>query len=166
MEVYFVRHGDAGARDQKKFPDDRLRPLTVDGTERMREIARAMRKIGIEFEAIFDSGYVRARQSAEAITDAYRIDASDIKTSAALEPERDPNEVVALLKKTGAAKSVVLVGHDPHLSRAVTMLTGGRDGIRVDFKKGSVCRVDLERVEPGIGVLMYMLPPKVLRKIK
>ena len=150
----------------KKYPDDRLRPLTIEGTERMREIVRGMLKLGIEFDAVFDSGYTRARQTTEIATDAYRIDSADITTSAALEPDRDPAEVLTLLENNKTAKRVLIVGHEPHLSLTLAYLTGGRDGGAFDFKKGALARVDLQSLKKGSGMLVYLLPPKVLRKIR
>jgi phosphohistidine phosphatase len=166
MEVYLLRHGLAYERDAKKFPDDRQRPLTMEGLEKMREIVRGMLKLGVEFDAIFDSGYVRARQTAEAVTDAYRVDSRDIQAAAALEPESSPSELLALLKTVKDAERVLMVGHEPHLSAAVKHLTGASDGVSVDFKKGALCRIDLDPKKKGNGTLMWLLPPKALRKIR
>ncbi|HXW52160.1 MAG TPA: phosphohistidine phosphatase SixA [Candidatus Acidoferrales bacterium] len=166
MEVYFLRHGVAQERDAKKYPDDRLRPLTIEGLERMREIVRGLLKIGVEFDAIYDSGYTRARQTTEAVTDAYRIDNRDIQTTPALEPDHDPAELLELLETNRANKRILLVGHEPHLSKSVAFLTGLRGGGSVDFKKGALCRVDLEAFKKGAGKFVWLLPPKVLRKIR
>lgn len=166
MEVYILRHGVAQERDAKKYPDDRLRPLTIEGMERMREIVRGMLKIGVEFDAIFDSGFTRARQTSEAVTDAYRIDSRDIQATPALEPDHDPSEVVALLEANRTAKRVLLVGHEPHLSATVAYLIGARSSSTIDFKKGSLCRVDIDTPKKGSGMLVWLLPPKVLRKIR
>lgn len=161
-----LRHGIAQDRDPKKYPDDRLRPLTIEGFDRMREIARGMLKIGVEFDAIFDSGLIRARQTSEAVTDAYRIDARDIQTTPALEPNHEPAEVLALLEANRSHRRVLLVGHEPHLSTTAAFLIGARSGSAIDFKKGSLCRIDLETLKKGAGMLVWMLPPKVLRKIR
>ena len=166
MELYLLRHGLAYERDSKKFPDDRLRPLTVEGLERIREVVRGMLKLGVEFDAIFDSGDTRARQTAEAVTDAYRIDSRDIRAVPALEPDHDPAEVLSVLEGVEDAKRVLMVGHEPHLGATVKYIAGGRDGFRVDFKKGALCRLDLESLKRGAGTLVWLLPPKALRKIR
>ena len=166
MEVYLLRHGIAQDRDPKKYPDDRLRPLTIEGTERMREVVRGMLKLGVEFDAVFDSGFTRARQTTEIVTDAYRIDSADITTAPALEPDRDPADAFALLEMHKSARRVLMVGHEPHLSLTLAYLTGGRDGNAFDFKKGALVRVDLSSLKPRSGMLVYLLPPKVLRKIR
>jgi phosphohistidine phosphatase len=166
MEVYLLRHGVAQVRDDKKYPDDRLRPLTIEGLERMREISRGLLKLGVEFDAVYDSGFTRARQTTEAVTDAYRIDNRDIQTTSALEPDHDPAEVLALLVANRSNKRVLLVGHEPQLSRTVAYLVGARGGAAVDFKKGALCRIDIEDLKKGGGKMMWLLPPKVLRKIR
>ncbi|MDQ6781344.1 MAG: phosphohistidine phosphatase SixA [Candidatus Eremiobacteraeota bacterium] len=165
MELYLLRHGLAYERDPKKYPDDRLRPLTIEGVEKIREIVRGMLKLGVEFDAILDSGYTRARQTAEAVTDAYRIDSRDIRAVPALEPEHDPAELIPVLDSVKDARRVLFVGHEPQLGKAVRFLTC-RDGLTVDFKKGALCRIDFETVKKGAGKLTWLLPPKVLRKIR
>lgn len=164
--MYLLRHGVAQERDPKKYADDRLRPLTIEGLERMREIVRGLLKIGVEFDAIFDSGFTRARQTAEVITDAYRIDSRDIQTTPALEPDHDPTEVIALLEANRTSKRILLVGHEPHLSRTVAYLVGLRSGAAVDFKKGALCRIDFDAPKKSGGTIVWLLPPKVLRKIR
>jgi len=166
MEVYILRHGMAQERDAKKYPDDRLRPLTIEELERMREIVRGLLKIGAEFDAIYDSGYTRARQTAEVVTDAYRIDNRDIQTSSALEPDHDPAEVLELLTANRSNKRILLVGHEPHLSKTVAFFIGLRSGGAIDFKKGALCRIDFDDIKKGAGTLVWFLPPKVLRKIR
>ena len=163
MEVYLLRHGIAQDRDPKKYPDDRLRPLTIEGTERMREAVRGMLKLGVEFDAVFDSGFTRARQTTEIVTDAYRIDSADIVTTPVLEPGRDPAEVLTLLESHKSARRVLIVGHEPHLSLTLALFTGGRDGDAFDFKKGALARVDMQSLRPRSGMLVFLLPPKVLR---
>ena len=81
-------------------------------------------------------------------------------------PERNPAEALALLETNKAAKRVLIVGHEPHLSLTVAYLAGGRDGDAFDFKKGALARVDMHSLKKGSGTLMYLLPPKVLRKIR
>lgn len=165
MELYIIRHADAGTQDPKKYPDDSLRPLSIDGKSEMLKNARGMRRLGIEFDAIIDSGYVRARQTSECICDAYEIDPATIKTMEELRPEADPAKTVAALRKLRGAQSAALVGHLPHLSRLVGFLIADDPDVEVDFKKGGMCRVDVARFGARGGSLVSMLPPKVLRRL-
>jgi len=164
MEVYVVRHADAGSPDQKKYPDDRLRPLSAEGKIEMLRIAQGMRRLGIEFDAIVDSGFVRARQTAECICDAYELNPANIRTMPELAPDVDPATTVAAVRKLRGVHSVALVGHQPHVERFVGYLVGDPD-LHLEYKKGGVCRVDVDRWAASGGTLVSVLPPKVLRKL-
>ena len=131
----------------------------------MLRVARGMRRLGIEFEEVIDSGFVRARQTSECICKAYEIDPSAIRTLDELAPEAEPEATLAALKKLRVAVNVALVGHEPHLSKlAGYLVCGGADG-QMDFKKAGVCRVDLARWAEGEGILAALLPPKALRRL-
>ena len=54
---------------------------------------------------------------------------------------------------------LVLVGHEPDFSHTVSVLTGGGDLV---CKKGSLIRVDLYRLDPPAGELVWLIPPRVL----
>ena len=66
-----------------------------------------------------------------------------------------------------AARSVALVGHEPHLSELTSLLcTGDEEALEIEFKKGAVLSLSFAGpVEPGRGSLRWLVPPKVLRKL-
>lgn len=165
IEAIIVRHADAGGADPAKYPDDTLRPLSEDGRADMLKIARGMNRLGLEFDAIVDSGYVRARQTSECICKAYDIDPSKIRTMKSLGADADPVETAAELRKLRGIKSIALVGHQPHLGRLIGYLVVLNSELELDLKKGGVCRLDVKNWEPGAGTLTAVLPPKVLRKL-
>lgn len=163
MEIYFIRHGDAGDPDPQKYPDDHLRPLTDEGLATMREVGRGLHALGIKFDAMYDSGYLRARQTAEAIAEACGFISAKIESAQALEPEHSPAELVGFLKGIEGIKRVALVGHDPHLSRVASRLIGAAHEKAVEFKKGAVCRVDVDHPDSRTGRLILALPPAFAR---
>lgn len=165
MELYIVRHADAGSPDAKKYPDDRLRPLSIDGKTEMLRAARGMRRLGITFGRIIDSGYVRARQTSACICDAFEFDPAKIETMNELAPEIEPAQTAAALRKLRGLTNVMLVGHLPHVSRFVGFLVAEDPDMSLDFKKGAVCRVDVARWSSRGGELAALLPPKALRKL-
>jgi phosphohistidine phosphatase len=165
VELYLIRHADAGSRDPKRYPDDSLRPLSVDGKTDMLRVARGMRRVGIEFDHLVDSGYVRARQTSECICDAYQIDRSFVKAMAELAPDTEPAASVTALRKLRGATRLAIVGHEPHLSRLAGYLIAANPDLPLELKKAGVCRVDLSRWNAGSGVLVALLLPKVLRRI-
>ena len=50
-ELYLIRHGIAEERGEK-WPDDAKRPLTEDGSSRLRKSARALARIGVTVDVI------------------------------------------------------------------------------------------------------------------
>jgi len=165
MEALIIRHADAGTADPKQYPDDRLRPLSPEGQRDMLRIARGMRRLGLEFDAIFDSGYERARQTSACICAAYRIDPANIRTLKTLAPDAHPDATAAELRKQRGLKSVALVGHEPHLSRFIAHLLAGEAPVGIEMKKAAVCRLDVKRWVIAGATLLALLPPKALKKL-
>jgi len=165
MEAIIIRHADAGERDPRKWPDDSLRPLSDEGRSEMLQIARGMRKIGIEFDDIFDSGYERARQTTLCVCESYGIQPSAIRVLKGLEPEAEPADTASELRKIRGLQRVALVGHEPQLSRFASYLLAPSGDIKIELKKGAVIRLDVVRWISGSATLEAALPPKTLRKI-
>ena len=166
MEVLVIRHADADTHDAAKYPDDSLRPLSAEGKREMLQVARGMRRLGLEFDDIFDSGFARARQTSQCICEAYDIDPSTIRTLKQLGPDADPADTASELRKVRGLKGVAIVGHEPHLSRLASyLLTTGPD-LKMPLKKGGVIRLEVTRWISGSATLQAMFPPKALRKIE
>lgn len=165
MEALIIRHADAGTADPKKYPDDRLRPLSIEGKRDMLRIARGMRRLGLEFDAIFDSGFERARQTSACICEAYDIDPAKIRTLQALAPEAHPAETAAELRKLRGLKAAAFVGHEPHLSRLMGYLLAGETPLNIEMKKAAVCRLEVKRWVVAGATLLALLPPKALKRI-
>src|SRR5688572_8937065 len=70
MEIYIVRHGDALDRDDPAVTSDAMRPLTERGRTEVAAMAAVMERLGVKPELVLTSTLVRARQTAEIITDA------------------------------------------------------------------------------------------------
>ena len=64
MNLYIIRHAiavDAGTADF----EDSQRPLTDKGRKKMRQIAKGLRSLGVEFDLILSSPYLRTQETAE-----------------------------------------------------------------------------------------------------
>ena len=71
MEIYFLRHGIAVKRGTEGYKNDSERPLTEKGVRRMRETANGMHDLGLDFDWILSSPYVRAKQTAEIVATVF-----------------------------------------------------------------------------------------------
>ena len=123
-----------------------------------------MKKLGLEFDRILTSPLTRCRQTA-------RIVARELKPGRgpvvlrALAPGGLPREVLAGLPKQAGDADLLLVGHEPELSRLVSHLLLPMPGdMTLEFRKGGLCRIDFEgAARPGAGRLALFLSPRVLR---
>jgi phosphohistidine phosphatase len=162
-EIYLIRHGIAEARGDA-WPDDAKRPLTEQGMSRLRKSIRGLERIGVSCDVVLTSPLVRARQTAEIVA-AGLSPRPSIVTIDSLAPGGSFAAVIADLEKHTRKARIALVGHEPNIGELAARLIGSRHAI--EFKKGAVCRVDLEALPPsGPGQLRWLLTPKIMRALK
>lgn len=166
MEVVLVRHAIAAERDPATWPDDRDRPLTEQGEERMRAAARGLGRILPEVDAMFASRLVRAWRTAEILHE--EVGWPEPEEWPQLEPERSPAQAVLSLVPHQDAARIALVGHEPNLSEIASyLLTGsGHRGVDLEMKKGGVACLGVDG-EPGPGSawLRWVATPRILRML-
>jgi phosphohistidine phosphatase len=161
-QIFLIRHGVAEERGEA-WPDDTKRPLTPDGTSRMEKAARGLSRLDITFDVILSSPLVRARQTADIV--AARIGGHPpIVNTDALAPGSEYAAILAALEKHARKGRIALVGHEPGVGELAARLIGSRHAI--EFKKGAVCRIDLDEIPPaGPGDLRWMVPSRFLRAV-
>jgi len=171
--LYFLRHAIAVDRDGALYKDDSLRPLTAPGQEKMRRAALGMRALGLKFDAIISSRYLRAKQTAEIVIGAY-CHTSGLKNKKIHLTDKllPPASIEELLQEIHAnfpkAKNILLVGHQPHLTQMISSLLksdpNGRGQasslLDIDFKKGGLCHLTLDNTR---ATLNWLLTPEQLR---
>ncbi len=135
MHLYLVRHGEA-----KSEQEDPECPLSNRGREAVDRVSRAAAKKGMAASWIFHSDKLRAKQTAEIL--ARNIPSEGICEIKGLRPEDDPSLTKAALEASG--RSLIVVGHLPHLNRlAAMLLNGNSSGQVIDFP--TACVVCLSR---------------------
>jgi phosphohistidine phosphatase len=152
QQLWLLRHGEAVPHDSK--PDDE-RELTPRGRRQSEAAGIALAALNVEFAACYTSPKVRARETAELACEALSIQPEE---AAALADGFSREDALELLLAHGADARVLAVGHEPSFSQVVYDLTGGR----VDFKKGGVAAV---RVERGSGELLVLMRPRELEAL-
>lgn len=156
MDIWLLRH--AAAHDRAPSGRDADRELTPEGLDRARAVARGLALLEPGIARVVTSPYRRARQSAEAAAWSLGVELTE---SRALEPERDPEEILREVASEGGG-DVLLVGHQPHLGALLGLLAAG-PGIEIPMKKASVARIALEG--RWSGTLKTLLPPKYLEAL-
>lgn len=164
MNIYVLRHGIAVERGTKGFDKDADRPLTSKGKRQLRNSAGGMKKMKLRFDLILSSPYERAKRTAEIVAEELKLK-KRLKFSDLLKYEGDPEELVRQLAAlTPAPKDLLLVGHEPYLSRLISQLTSGYENTAIDFKKGGLCKLETEKLRPGkCAQLAWLLTPKQMK---
>lgn len=163
MNLYLIRH--AIAEEESPSVEDRQRALTEKGAKKMRNIAKGLKTLGIEFDYIISSPYVRAQQTAEILGDVFKL-RKRIVISESIAPMGDPSQLLAEINEKYTVNSLAIVGHEPYLSNLISLLTAGGAPLEMTFKKGGVCYLttdDLHHTRKA--TLQWLLTPGVLVEI-
>ncbi|MDQ3447816.1 MAG: histidine phosphatase family protein [Chloroflexota bacterium] len=156
IELYLLRHAHAGDPAEREDDDDQ-RPLTRKGRRQAKRLGSFMRAVGLKPDALVTSPLVRAAETAQLVARALRV---EVLVEPRLAGDLGMARLDEILGELGAERPV-LVGHDPDFSALVAMLCGAS---RIPMKKGALARLDLERpLQPGGGVLRWLVPPDLLR---
>lgn len=162
MLLHILRHAEAEALSQSGLDADRA--LTDAGTKRMKLVARAIARMEPGFDAILVSPLLRARQTAEPVIAACRFKGEPIVTEALL-PGSDPMSILGEVETAGW-KSVLLVGHEPHMGRLVGRLVSGRRDVEVPMKKAALAVFELHaHLGPAHAELKSYIPPRLLERL-
>ncbi len=165
MKVLIVRHAIAYSSDPSQWPDDRQRPLSSDGERKLRRAAKGLMKVEGKVDVVLSSPWTRAWQTAEIL---HEVAGWPAPTGCeALEGNRSPRGVVAVLKTYKHVQAVALVGHQPQVEGLVSyLLTGDAARVMLGFKKAGVALLELDpALRAGTARLVWYLPPKMLRAL-
>lgn len=163
IRLHLIRHGVAEELGEA-WPIDAARPLSAAGARRFRRGARGLAGAGVHFDVVLTSPLLRATQTAEILADASTPRPAVVVVDS-LAPGASPQALFGELAKHVKRKSLALVGHEPGMGELAARLIGLRQAL--PFKKGGVCRIDLDALPPsGPGVLRWLLPPALSRRLR
>jgi phosphohistidine phosphatase len=160
-----MRHGIAVAEEEPGVKTGGGRPLSGKGMKRMRRAARGLKYLDIPFDLVLTSPLPRARQTADIVAQTLGLQ-SQIEEISSLAPESSVDQLIDELGHFQDRKHLLLVGHQPLLSNTLSFLltTKSKGDLRVDLRKGGICRVEVEQLPPTHpGQLHWLLLPKQLR---
>ena len=160
MFLYIARHAWAYERDDARWPDDSLRPLTPEGIDRYSEMVKLLAKRGFAPARIATSPYVRCRQTADII--AKRVSGGlPVEELEDLEPGSNLEPALEWTNAQGGI-DVCWVGHSPDVERfAAALISDG--SARVRFAKGAVVAIEIDdQATAGGGELHWLATAKSL----
>ncbi len=163
MEIFVVRHGIAIDREDPKCPPDPERYLTEEGIEKTKRVAAAVAALGASPDLLLSSPYVRAMQTAEIFASALDYSKQKIRQSDLLLPGAEPSLLFRELAKDKHTSTLFVFGHAPQLDDIIAAALGSRHHI-TSLKKAGVALIELKRISPPNGQLVWLATPKVLRR--
>jgi len=113
MDIYLIQHAQAKSSEQ-----DPARPISEDGLSNIERVAAYAEKLGFRVDHIYQSGKLRAQQTAEILARHLGI-AEKVEAKEGL----DPSDNVAPIKdwldrlSSDGMRSIVIVGHLPFLDK-------------------------------------------------
>lgn len=129
----------------------------------MRRVVDAMNRAEIRVDAIYTSPLVRGEQTARIVAGRLKR-APKPRIAPNLAPSGDPAALVAQLRRQHRSSRValMLVGHEPALSRLLGVLVSGNPCLDVRLRKSGFCRIDVGRrgLRYGAcGTLAWLVAP-------
>ncbi len=156
VQLHLLRHAHAGDPMKWGGPDD-LRPLSEKGRFQAARLGLLLAEAEFEPDAIASSPKLRALDTARLAATPLGL---PVRVVEALGEPLDVAALEALLVSLGNPSRPLLVGHDPDFSELAAALVGVAD---LPMRKGALIRINSTRpIEPGSGVLRWLLPPELL----
>jgi phosphohistidine phosphatase len=155
-QLWLLRHAEAEPHGTR---GDSERRLTERGERQARAAGIALARLGVKFDVILVSPKVRARDTAELAAEAWSPQQRKrLREYPPLAGGFDAQHALEALTSVAADGYLLVVGHEPDLSRVAGDLTGGR----LDLKKGGVAAV---RLDGSGGELLVLMRPRELALI-
>jgi phosphohistidine phosphatase len=162
MNLYIIRHAWAEDRDSLRWPDDDLRPLTVDGKQRFALLMKKLSHCGMAPSIIATSPLVRCVETAGLVAAAM----PEMPKIVELDDLRPGSNLAGLLRWTvrqaDRHEEIAWVGHAPDVGCLTAALIGADDGL-IRFAKGAVAALRFDGPPAaGSGELQWLATAKLL----
>ena len=159
MIVYFLRHANAGQKRLNPVQDEK-RPLDKEGIGQCRDVGRFLNSLDTHVDLILSSPLKRSTQTASMVGNEIAYE-QRIEMAPALSPGAAFEGFRQLLQQVGQLEAVMVVGHNPNMSKFLSLLvTGGLNERAIEMKKGSVARVEMG---PKRSVLNWLVTPRLVK---
>lgn len=158
MDLIFIRHGKA--EEQSKKIADTERQLTAEGR---RKLARTLPSLGLLIRnmdkvQLWSSPLIRASQTAAVLA---RLFAIDNILPCDFIADGDFPALMTALKGVRPSSTLILVGHEPHLSAWSQSLCGQE----LPYKKGAAACIRINNLDPLDAELEWFYQPQPLGRL-
>jgi phosphohistidine phosphatase len=165
MNLFLLRHAKACARSPKWRPDD-TRPLTRDGEKKMFNVARGIQSLDLSIDLILTSPWLRAFRTAEILGEV--LESKKVFETKNLTAEAEPKAVIVEIDENFPdLTNILLVGHEPFMTRLISVLLSGREDLSIDLRKGGFCKLSVKKLRFGqCARLDWLMTPRHLARLR
>ena len=153
MKLYLMQHGKPVSKEE-----DSQRPLSNQGNNEVKKIAKFLGEQSIRADSIIHSGKMRARQTAEIVASILNPDKAPLERNS-ISPMDDVKSLADEIKEM--QNDLMVIGHLPYLARLSSFLIiGSTSPSVVTFKQGGV--LCLSRDNEFLWTISWMLVPEII----
>ena len=157
MELYFLRHGEAGFN----APTDFERVLTSGGEQAALNVGKFCAESSINFSRILTSPIIRAKQTAQCVLQ--ELPETMIEECEFLTPDSDPRNLLEHLRSYSTDSRLLLVTHEPFVSTCISSLISGNESVNIQMRPATFVLIETSGVPArGNGRVRWILPPAVI----
>ena len=157
MEIYLMQHGPNLSKDED--PDESLSP---DGKIQISKAARAIKRMDVKFDVIIASPKTRSQQTASLVAEAVGYPVESIVKTEKVKAMTPAEETIAYLEQFGEKNSILIAGHLPSLAEVASALLTSGPKATIQFERGGVGRIDVDKIPTHEGKLRWYLTPAQL----
>lgn len=162
QEIFILRHAQAEDLSDNSEKTDFERKLTNEGEIKTKKLGLFFNSLEEEVNLVLSSPYIRAKQTAE-IFISFLNPKPELKVVDFLASGASIKEIASSLLPYTLNNKIILVGHAPDLEIFLGKLVGAE---RIKLKKGAIAKVTLNNSVELSGELVWLIIPKLLKKIK
>ena len=157
MEIYLMQHGPNLSKDED--PEESLSP---EGETQISKAAQAIKKMGLEFDVIIASPKKRSQQTAALVARTIGFPVDSIVETEKVKAMTPAEETIRYLEEFQGKQSVLIAGHLPSLVEVASFLLTSGSKATIQFERGGIGRIDVNRLPTHEGRLRWYLTPAQL----
>ena len=157
MEIYLMQHGPNLSKDED--PEESLSP---EGEVQISKAAQAIKKMGLEFDVIIASPKKRSQQTAALVARTIGFPVDSIVETEKVKAMTPAEETIRYLEEFQGKQSVLIAGHLPSLAEVASFLLTSGSKATIQFERGGIGRIDVNRLPTHEGRLRWYLTPAQL----
>ena len=157
MEIYLMQHGPNLSKNED--PEESLSP---EGEAMVFKAAQAIKRMGLNFDAIIASPKMRSKQTAAVLAEAVGYPVESIVETEKVKAMTPAEDTIGYLEGLEDKQSVLIAGHLPSLAKVASSLLTSGSKAKIQFERGGIGRIDVDSLPTSEGRLRWYITPEQL----